>query len=95
MGTVTDWGGGKRLGYADSVIRHYERLGGGQPQGPAGNAATAAQLTQELLAEAPSAFQSISQLGNFAAGQQQQAPYAPTEPPVVAFLDPGQDGEDS
>jgi hypothetical protein len=27
-GTVTDWGDGKAVGYADSVFRHYERLGG-------------------------------------------------------------------
>jgi hypothetical protein len=27
-GTRTDWGDGKPVGYADSVLRHYERLGG-------------------------------------------------------------------
>ncbi len=30
-GTVTAWGGGARLGYADSVLRHYAGLGGGSP----------------------------------------------------------------
>jgi soluble lytic murein transglycosylase-like protein len=27
-GTVTDWGRGRRLGYADSVLAHYRRLSG-------------------------------------------------------------------
>ena len=27
-GTRTDWGNGRALGYADSVLRHYARLGG-------------------------------------------------------------------
>jgi hypothetical protein len=27
-GTRTDWGDGKPVGYAESVLRHYERLGG-------------------------------------------------------------------
>jgi hypothetical protein len=33
-GTRTDWGDGKSLSYADSVFRHYERLGG-DPASPA------------------------------------------------------------
>jgi hypothetical protein len=33
-GTLTDWGDGKSLSYADSVFRHYERLGG-DPAAPA------------------------------------------------------------
>jgi len=28
-GTTTDWGDGKPIGYADSVLRHYAALGGG------------------------------------------------------------------
>jgi hypothetical protein len=42
-GTRTDWGNGRPLGYADSVLRHYERLGAKPPQAtetpapPAGN----------------------------------------------------------
>ena len=40
-GTRTDWGDGKPLSYADSVFRHYARLGGVQ-QGPsAGTTASA------------------------------------------------------
>jgi hypothetical protein len=32
-GTRTDWGDGKAVSYADSVLRHYARLGG-DPTGP-------------------------------------------------------------
>ena len=35
-GTTTDWGDGRPVGYADSVLRHYARLGGGEPSGAAG-----------------------------------------------------------
>ena len=41
-GTRTDWGDGKPLSYADSVFRHYARLGGDQPSPSAGPAAPAA-----------------------------------------------------
>jgi hypothetical protein len=37
-GTLTDWGDGKAVSYADSVFRHYERLGG-DPAAPASGAA--------------------------------------------------------
>ena len=33
-GTLTDWGDGKAVSYADSVFRHYASLGG-EPAGPA------------------------------------------------------------
>ncbi len=39
-GTRTDWGDGKPVGYADSVFRHYARLGG-DPAAPAAPAGTA------------------------------------------------------
>jgi Transglycosylase SLT domain len=35
-GTTTDWGDGRPLGYADSVLRHYARLGGGDASSAAG-----------------------------------------------------------
>jgi hypothetical protein len=35
-GTKTDWGDGKPLGYADSVLRHYAQLGGSTAATPAG-----------------------------------------------------------
>jgi hypothetical protein len=37
-GTPTDWGDGKPVGYADSVFRHYARLGG-DPADPVGGGA--------------------------------------------------------
>ena len=33
-GTRTDWGDGKPVGYAESVLRHYERLGGDPDTAP-------------------------------------------------------------
>jgi len=39
-GTRTDWGDGKAVGYADSVFRHYARLGG-DPAAPSPGAAAA------------------------------------------------------
>jgi hypothetical protein len=38
-GTRTDWGDGKALSYADSVFRHYDRLGGAQAGPSAGTPA--------------------------------------------------------
>jgi transglycosylase-like protein with SLT domain len=40
-GTRTDWGDGKPVSYADSVFRHYARLGG-DPAAPGGGAAAGA-----------------------------------------------------
>ena len=40
-GTRTDWGDGKPVSYADSVFRHYARLGGGQQSPSAGTTAPA------------------------------------------------------
>ena len=34
-GTTTDWGDGRPVGYADSVLRHYARLGGNPGAVPA------------------------------------------------------------
>lgn len=87
-GTVTDWGGGRRLGYADSVMRHYRRLGGCCEHGTTPLASTATRLTEELLAEAPSALQSIGRLGKFAATQEKHDRYVAPEAPWAALLDP-------
>ncbi|HWT04204.1 MAG TPA: transglycosylase SLT domain-containing protein, partial [Xanthomonadales bacterium] len=43
-GTLTDWGDGKAVSYADSVFRHYARLGGG-PAAPAPGGGVAAPPT--------------------------------------------------
>ncbi len=45
-GTATTWGDGSRLSYADSVLRHLDRLDGGEP------------LTESARAEQPTAAQS-------------------------------------
>ena len=69
---------------------HFRELG------RRGSAATADQLTQELLAEAPGSFQSVNMLGDFASGRQQPpTAYVPTESPVAQLLDPGSDGDDA
>lgn len=39
-GTITEWMDGQRLGYADSVLRHYTALGGSSAASPAITAAT-------------------------------------------------------
>jgi hypothetical protein len=51
-GTRTDWGDGKSLSYADSVFRHYERLGG-DPAAPADarDSAAAVDALRGLLAQ--------------------------------------------
>lgn len=50
-GTLTDWGHGRRLGYADSVLAHYRRLEG---------------APEALRAEAPAAIESVNALAAFA-----------------------------
>ena len=52
-GTTTTWGDGSTLGYADSVMRHYEDLGG--------------DTTSQLLAEQGQNSQSINSLATYAA----------------------------
>lgn len=43
-GTRTDWGDGRPVGYADSVLRHYARLGGAAPPGAGPVSATASPV---------------------------------------------------
>ncbi len=50
-GTVTPWQDGRRLGYADSVLRHYAQIAGAPP---------------ELAAESTSEQQNVNQLATFA-----------------------------
>lgn len=50
-GTVTDWGRGRRLGYAESVLTHYRRLAG---------------APEALRAETPAALESVNALAAFA-----------------------------
>ena len=41
IGSRTDWGDGKPVGYADSVLRHFRRLGGAEPGSAPGAPAAA------------------------------------------------------
>jgi hypothetical protein len=61
-GTVTTWGDGARLGYADSVMRHYAALGG-----------DFGSLLDEVGAEAPSEVANVNVLSSFASLQQSPA----------------------
>jgi hypothetical protein len=61
-GTRTDWGDGKPLGYADSVLRHLARLSGGGStavQAAAATASTAAPASDD--SNAVNALQTLSQ----------------------------------
>ncbi len=60
-GTITPWQDGRKLGYADSVLRHYAQLGG---------------APQELAAESPAEQQNVNQLATFASIMAPPAPPA-------------------
>ena len=63
-GTVTRWGDGQRLGYADSVLRHFARLGGALTgkQAAAGTQSPVSSLTSSDLSNAiGDIFHEISQ----------------------------------
>lgn len=47
-GTATDWGDGRPVGYAESVLRHYARLGGERTAFRDAHLADAAQTSHEL-----------------------------------------------
>lgn len=75
-GTTTDWGGGKRLGYADSVLAHYAKLGG-----VAGGQTAQTGLLGSMLDEL---FHEISQV-NQLQGLAQGSPAAPSGPAASTF----------
>ena len=60
-GTTTTWGDGKKLGYADSVLRHLADLGG---------------TSGQLAAEAPYTSAAVNALANYSAAAS-PAPVAP------------------
>lgn len=64
-GTTTTWQDGRTLGYADSVLRHYDELG-----------SNGDSLSEELLAERQSDQSSVNSLMNFA---QQIPSYCPAQ----------------
>jgi len=47
-GTVTQWADGQRLGYADSVLKHYARLSGEQFPAISGDIQHAIQQTNQM-----------------------------------------------
>ncbi len=73
-GTMTTWADGRRLGYADSVLRHYGELGGrstaasltGADQAESAQAKLCPKLVQEIISERASEGQSVNELQNFA-----------------------------
>jgi hypothetical protein len=63
-GTRTDWGDGKPLGYADSVLRHLSRLTGGGAASAVGAAASAALPAAETAATAATSTEASSAEGS-------------------------------
>jgi soluble lytic murein transglycosylase-like protein len=70
-GTVTRWSDGSNLAYADSVMRHYQRL--------AGESAPSAQSS--AVDESGATIASVSALQTYA----QSLPPAASPPPPIAF----------
>lgn len=69
-GTVTQWADGQRLGYADSVLKHYARLGG--PVAPQTTPAKTLQLIAEISGEIPHVIQQTNQMQSLAQTAPQQ-----------------------
>lgn len=65
-GTLTDWGDGKAISYADSVFRHYDRLGGDSAaagSGPAPPSGAAAADPRDSAAAVDALRGLLAQLG--------------------------------
>jgi hypothetical protein len=73
VGTQTTWGDGKTLGYADSVLRHYDDLAGRTSTGSA-----AAASATDLAADQPETSASVGALANYGASL----------PPLTAAFSP-------
>ena len=84
-GTRTDWGDGPRLGYADSVLRHYAGLGpAAAGAGPAPSTPPAAGPDPQAAASGPldALLGFVALLGGGAvSGAQQLPPYRPLAQP--------------
>ena len=79
-GTTTDWGGGKHLGYADSVLAHYAKLAGSATaQAGASNTAAGGQseLLGSMLDELLQEISQVNQLQGLAQGAPAGAPSTP------------------
>ncbi len=77
-GTVTQWQDGSRLGYADSVLRHYADLGGSTPS--SGSTASNSML-ETLSAESSNEQANVNALSSFALLQ----PPAPPQQPSYSY----------
>lgn len=84
VGTRTDWGDGRPVGYADSVLRHYARLGGCAPP-PSQSSPPTAPAVAGLGAAAPAASGSTNDPQQTAA-QTLGAPMLPLSLPQHAPL---------
>ncbi len=91
-GTRTQWGDGKRLGYADSVMQHYSRLNGGASgstqiaAAPAGlqalEADSSSSLHESAVAEMSSLLSTLGALESQAQGfPSLPAPAQPSQSP--------------
>lgn len=85
-GTRTDWGDGKPVSYADSVFRHYARLGG-DPAAPAGGARPGSSAAPTDARDAAAAVDElrglVGQLGpNGAAGPVEPTALMPMTMPL-------------
>jgi len=69
-GTVTQWQDGSRLGYADSVLRHYANLAG----------TTTQALTENAFAESQTEQSSVNALFSFASLQPPTVPQSTHRP---------------
>ncbi len=88
-GTQTTWGDGKTLGYADSVLRHYDDLAAGAAGGtPSGVTAS------DLAAEQPGTSASVGTLANYGSSMPPlMATFSPA--PAVPFTSTGQQAADA
>lgn len=73
-GTVTTWGDGQKLGYADSVLRHYRQLHGPAPS------KIVATAHADAASEVFSDIRSVNQLQSLAGTVPQGAPTHMTAP---------------
>jgi Transglycosylase SLT domain len=101
-GTRTDWGDGRPLAYADSVLRHYARLGGTDVAAGGGPGATAsagdAPGAAPDIGELTSALQALAgQFSACAAPLQfaQRPPLPPVDQRTVADAAPSAVGDDA
>jgi len=90
-GTRTTWGDGQTLGYADSVMRHYQQIGGrepvtggmppggsddGPPGGAEGSSGDQGSLEESVVAELSGLISSVGSLASAA----QSMPSMPQQP---------------